>query len=597
MGAADRGGGRPALIPCDPGLRWRLVRTAQEAEAPDLLVRGARVWSPFTGEVTPGDVAVCGDRIARVGPWGGPLEGTEVVEAGGLVAVPGYVEPHTHPWPFANPLSLGEAAACRGTTCLVFDDLLLHLALGTRRLEALTRALSAASLPHVFWVARMASQSRFEGEEGLFSAENVGRLLAAPHFLATGEMTRWTDFLDPERAPRLLGIVEQARAAGRFSDGHTAGASARRLPALAATGMRSCHEAITAAEALDRLRQGLWVLLRNSSLRLDLPALLPALERTGFTDRFCYTTDGAKAHHVQAVGLTDHLIRLALEAGVPASTAYRMATLNPATFLGLDQDVGAVAPGRVADINLLSELEDPTPDVVLCHGRVVARDGRLQVPPPSEGFPWDELYAGGEPPVPLWAPSDFLLPADAPDPFPAARLENAVITREEPVALGPRGDGRWPRDAGALVLALTDRSGEWVTRGVVLGFAPGLRALATTYTTNAGVLALGADPDAMAAAVERLREIGGGMVVAPARGDPREFPLPLAGIQRAGGFDGAAAMAGEFQEVLVRCGYGHADPNYTLLFLCCDFLPDLRATQEGWVRIKTGEVLLPSERP
>jgi len=245
----------------------------------------------------------------------------------------------------------------------------------------------------------------------------------------------------------------------------------------------------------------------------------------------------------------------------------------------------------------LSELEDPTPTMVLCRGRVVARDGRLRVPAPSAEFPWDELYTGGEPPVPLWAPSDFLLPADAPDPFPAGRLENAVITREEPVALTPRGGGRWPAEAGALVLALTDRSGEWVTRGVVLGFAPGLRALATTYTTNAGVLALGADPDAMAGAVERLREIGGGMVVAPAQGHAAEFPLPLAGIQRAGGFDEAAAMAREFQQVLAACGYGHADPNYTLLFLSCDFLPDLRATQAGWVRIKTGEVLLPSERP
>lgn len=562
-------------------------------------MRGARVWSPFTGEVAPGDVAVCQDRIARVGPWAGPVgEATEVLEAAGLVAVPGYVEPHTHPWPFANPLSLGEAAVCRGTTCLVYDDLLLHLALGLDRLLALTRELSAASLPHVFWVARMASQSRFEGEEEVFSRAALLRLLGEPHVLATGEMTRWTDFLDPERAPRLLEIVEEARALGKFSDGHTAGASPRRLPALAAAGLRSCHEAITAEEALDRLRQGLWVLLRNSSLRRDLPELLPALEKTGFADRLAYTTDGAKAHHVHEVGLTDHLIRLALDAGVPAATAYRMATLNPAAFLQLDQDLGAVAPGRVAHVNLLRHLADPTPEVVVCRGRVAARGGALAVSAPSGTFPWRERYRGGEPTVPRWGAESFLLPLGAPNPFPAGRLANAVITREEAVSLEPRGPGLWPRSAQAQdlhVLALTDRTGSWIARGIIGGFGSGLAALASTYTTNAGVVVLGQTPEAMAEALGRLADLGGGMVVLSAAGKATQWALPLAGIQGEGGFGPAARAAREFQEAVAGCGYAHADPNYTLLFLSCDFLPDLRATQAGWVRIKNGQVLLPAE--
>ncbi len=120
----------------------------------------------------------------------------------------------------------------------------------------------------------------------------------------------------------------------------------------------------------------------------------------------------------------------------------------------------------------------------------------------------------------------------------------------------------------------------------------------STYTTNAGILVLGRTPEAMAEAMERLAglEGGGGMAVVPEVGDPVGFGLPLAGIQMAGGFGPAARAARSFQEALAACGYGHADPNYTLLFLSCDFLPDLRATEAGWVRLKTGEVLLPSER-
>jgi len=572
-----------------------LVRTAQGLESPDLLIRGCRVWNAFTGEVAAGDIAVVRDRIARVGPWEGPVGGrTSVLDAGGLVAVPGYIEPHTHPWPFANPLSLAEAAVCRGTTCLVYDNLLLYLLLGHERFARLARAVSDRAVAHVFWVARMASQSGFPGEEEVFSTERVSDLLRRPEFLCTGEMTRWTDFLREDRALRLFDTIERIRALGRFADGHTAGASAKRLPALAATGIRGCHEAITAEEALGRLRQGLWVLLRNSSLRQDLEALLPVLEETAFSDRVSLTTDGAKAHHIASRGFTDHLVRTALEAGVEPAAAYRMATLNAATYLGLDPDLGALAPGRVAHVNLLRDLADPTPELVVCRGRVAAREGVLAVPPPSASFDWETFYGTGPVAVPRWGPEVFPLPESSPDPFPAGRLANAVITREEPVPLSRRGNGMWPAPPEALVLALTDRTGRWISRGVILGFAPRLRALASSYTTNAGILVLGADPEGMSEALADLAEIGGGMVVHARDGSRHRFPLPLAGIQMPGPFGPAAEAASGFQNALEGCGYVHSDPNYSLLFFSCDFLPDLRATRAGWIRVKTGEVVLPA---
>jgi adenine deaminase len=587
------------LIPCSLDLRLRLIRVAQSLEAPDLLVRGGSVWNAFTGEVLPGDVAICEDRIAWAGPgsWNGPIaETTSLADAGGRIIVPGYIEPHTHPWPFANPLSVGEAAVCRGTTCLVYDDLLLHLAMGSERLKLLTRAVSEAALPLVYWVARMASQSRFEGEEEFFSPRRVEELLLGPEVLATGELTRWTDLTDERWSGRLLAIIERARTLGKFADGHTAGASRKRLPALAATGLRSCHEAIDAQEAVDRLRQGFWVLLRNSSLRPDLLALLPALQESAFSERFVYTTDGAKAHHLSDVGFTDHLIRTALESGVPPRVAYRPATLNAATLLGLDEDLGAVAPGRVANLNLLEDLANPTPEVVVCRGRVVAREGRLVVAAPSDSFDWNRFYGGAEPPIPTWPAELFLIPGDAPNPFPCGSLANAVITREQPIVLGARGSGLWPTGEDKLVLALTDRTGRWMTRGVISGFSTKLEGLATTYTTNAGILILGKTPEAMAQALSGLKEVGGGMVTLTTGGERKDFPLPLAGISLRGRFEGAAEAARHFQQTMVAAGYPHADANYSLLFFSCDFLPELRATQAGWIRTKTGEVLLASQQ-
>jgi adenine deaminase len=130
---------------------------------------------------------------------------------------------------------------------------------------------------------------------------------------------------------------------------------------------------------------------------------------------------------------------------------------------------------------------------------------------------------------------------------------------------------------------------------VVDNLAPKLEGLASSYTTNAGLVILGRSPEAMAQALARLARLGGGMVVTSKSGETAEFPLPLAGIQMPGGFAAAAKASRRFERAVAKCGYAHSDPNYTLLFLSCDFLPDLRATEAGWIRVKTGEVLLPSE--
>ena len=584
------------VIACDPALRRRLMAVAQEQEAPDLLVRRARVWNAFTGEIRVGDIAICADRIAKVGPWSGPLAAaTAMVEATDRVAVPGYIEPHTHPWPFCNPLTLGEAALCRGTTCLVYDDLLLHLALGAERLRAVTAALSAAAAPRIFWVARIASQSHFAAEETVFAPAVIARLLQEAQFVGTGEMTRWTDLLDPQRSARLLATLESSRRIGKFNEGHMAGASPRRLGALANAGIRSCHEAVNAEEALERLRLGFWTLLRHSSLREDLPGLVACLKATAFHDRLAYTTDGTAETYLEDHGLTDHLIRIALDFGVPPDVAYRMATLNAAAYLGLDEDLGAVAPGRIADVNLLGALDEPTPELVVCRGRVMARDGALVVPAPSETFPWAESYADAAPFIPDWGAEVFLLPRNAPNPFPAARLISAAITRESQVELAPKGPGQWPREEDALVLAATDRGGKWVTRGVVRNIGDKLAAVATTYTSHAGILVLGRSPQAMAEALRRLRRQEGGITIRSTDGEWSEFALPMAGIHRAGGFAEAARTARNFERAFAACGYPHADPKYSLLFLTADMLPEVRATEAGWIRSKTGEVLFPSE--
>ena len=583
-------------ISCTPDLRWRLIETAMEKAAPDLLIRGGKTWNAYTGDVEPGDIAICGDRIARVGPWTAAREpATSVIDATGMIAVPGYIEPHTHLSPFCSPLSFAERAVCHGVSCVVFDQLMLALPLGPQVLERVTQAISEAALPLFFWLARTASQSRFRAEEAFFGAEIVRRQLESPWYLGTAEMTRWTELLDKRTSLPFLEIFEHCRASGKLNDGHFAGARTQKLAALATTGIRSCHEAITTEEALDRLRLGLRVLLRHSSLRPDLPVLLDVIGRTTFHDRLVFTTDGATELRIDERGVSDGLIALALERGVAPDLAYRMATLNPATYLGLDDDLGAVAPGRIANINLLDSLATPTPRLVICRGVVAARDRQLTVAPPSAAFDWHAIY-GTEPlEVPAWDSSRFLFPSDAPNPFPAGRLVNGAITRPTPTPLVPRDNGLWPTEPDSLVLAVTDRDCHFITRGIIQGMGAGIAAIATSFTTNAGILVLGHTPEIMEEATARLARLGGGLVAASREGKWVEFSFSMSGIHSTCDFTTGVEAARAFSDLLRENGYAHSDPVYTLLFLTADFLPEMRATEAGWYSVKDDLVLFPAE--
>src|SRR6185436_143228 len=183
--------------------------------------------------------------------------------------------------------------------------------------------------------------------------------------------------------PELLRRLGLAR--GRRLEGHTAGASGEKIPAIAAAGFTSDHEPITAQEVLDRARQGIAVMLRESSLRPDLSGLLDALkDAPALASRLMLTADGSMPSFIRTHGFVDNLIRLAMAGGVAPIDAYRMATLNPATYYALDAHLGSIAPGRFADVCVLSDLSEPRPAMVIARGRVAGVDGRLttRVPEP-----------------------------------------------------------------------------------------------------------------------------------------------------------------------------------------------------------------------
>jgi adenine deaminase len=561
--------------------RRRLTAVARGDAPADLYVRGGTLLNVYTGEIYPANVAIAGERVAYVGSRDdmvGPR--TATLDAGGRVLVPGYVDPHVHPAHMVTPSGLARHLLPLGTTTVFADTLQIWELGGLRAFRIVADALARSPLKF-YWMIRVHAQARSTDEPRRYRATDLARALAHPWSFAAGEVTRWPDVWSGRRD--LLGRLDLALRRGQRVEGHTAGAAADKIAAIAAGGLTSDHEAITAREVLDRARQGIAVMLRESSLRPDLAGLLDALkEAPALASRLMLTTDGSMPAFIRDHGFVDHLIRVALERGVAPIDAYRMATLNPATYLGRDGDLGGIAPGRFADLCLLRDLAEPRPEAVVARGRLVARDGRVLVDVPEPA--WRRAFTSPEARLTVrWRarPDDFRLP---PRPtYPVMRLVSAVITRLE----------ERPLAEGDLHAALVDRRGRWVAPGVVAGLGDRLDGLASTITTDFNILVLGRHPEAMARAVNRLLEVRGGVVVVDGAQVAFEMPLPLGGVMTRMSVLECAGQEDALRAALLARGYPHHEPLFTLFFLAADFLPFVRLSPRGVWDVKQGRVLLP----
>ena len=558
----------------------------------DLYLDGATVLNVYSGELYPANVAIAGSRIAYVGPGGRGMIGpeTRVLAYPGKVLAPGYIDPHTHITGMATPVEFSREVLRTGTTTLVADAMMLMLLTPPDRLVPLLETLAAMPV-RLFWAIRLHGASHLP-DESMFSFERFRALLDLDSVRTAGEVTRWPAVYHGDED--LLRKIAAALAAGRRIDGHAPGASYDRLTALTAAGWSSDHEAITAAEITNRLRAGLYTMLRHSSLRPDVPvlagAITPERVRSG---RLMLTADGPEPATIAREGYLDHVIRQAIAAGVEPVLAYQMATVAPATYLGLDEDLGGIAAGRRADLVVLDDLREPRPAAVFADGRIAAEGDVCTAAFPD--IAWPKIIPRRFEPVWTPTPELFEMPAAGnTGSFPAIVLENSVITRRQDVPMAVRG-GRLQPPSSFLRLALVDPRGRWIVRGALGNFVQRLDGLASTFNVTAQLVVLGQRAEDMALAARRVLDLGGGIVAVEDGRTELEVPLPIGGVMAAAQLPVIAERAGALYAFLRARGYPHTDPYYTLLFLTLDSLPDIRVTYQGVWDVRRNRVLVPRQ--
>ena len=350
--------------------RYTLSEVALGKIPPDTIVRNGTVFNVFTREFIQGQsIWIKDGMIAYVGPERHPAEDDEnrVIDAEGKVLLPGLIDGHTHIISRTNIEEFVRYVIPSGTTTIITETMELGSIAGKEGIECLVKGLEGQPLRFFYTVPALC---------GLTSAEEIKApdneellpLLKNPNCLGVGEIYWGNLFLEGDQGKRVRELASLALDLGKRVEGHSAGATGRKLQAYFGFGISSCHEPITEAEVIERLRLGGWVMIREGAVRKELEGIKGVFDQRIDFRRLILSTDGMDPQGFLEEGYLDAALKRALRIGVPHGIAYQMVTLNVAEHFRIDHLVGSLSPGKMADLVVIPSPEDYSPQWVMCQG-------------------------------------------------------------------------------------------------------------------------------------------------------------------------------------------------------------------------------------
>ena len=557
------------------GLQRRLA-VARGDEPADLVVRGGRVLSVFTREWLDADIAVVDGVIAGVGAY----EGRETLDASGAFVVPGFIDAHMHLE--SVKLMVDEFARLvlpLGTTAVVADPHEIANVLGVDGVHWLLDASSELQLDVYFMAPSCVPASPFESPRRALTPGDLESLMRRRRVLGLAEMMNFPGVVAgaPEELAKL------ALDGARHADGHAPGLLGSDLQAYAAAGIYSDHEALTVEEGRERLRAGMWLLVREASMARNLRALLPLVEQYG-PWRIAFCTDDRDPEDIADSGHVNGMVRESVAAGIAPEDAVLMASHHPALWHGLSQH-GAIAPGYIADLLVLPDLVSFQPTTVLKDGRAIEDVPRVEIPD------WVRQSVRVAP----VSPSDFAIPWSGGNARAIGLIEDQVVTESlerAPVVAGGQAVASPEHDLAKIAVVERHLATGRVGLGFVTGSGLQRGALASSVAHDAhNLVVVGMSDRDMAFAVERLAEIGGGIVAVDGLNVLAECPLPVAGLLSDAPLPDVIAQSRACNDAAHELGWTGATPFLTLAFLALSVIPHLKITDRGLVDVDRFELV------
>jgi len=513
---------------------------------------------------------------------------TEVIDAEGQTIIPGLIDGHTHiAWLF-TPAEFLKYAMTGGTTTVVTETLEPYPVSGYAGVVDFLASLQ--DQPIKILATAPAAVSISSAARGI-TQDDLAKLLARDDIIGLGE-SYWQSILQyPED---ILPQYEQTLLAGKTLEGHSAGASDKKLAAYVAAGITSCHEPINAEQVLERLRAGLHILVREGSIRRDLEEIARIKDRGIDLRRLILSTDGIEPRDLIEKGYMEYVLQKAIDYGFDPIAAVQMATLNVAEHFSLDPLIGGIAPGRLADMVMIPGIKTIDARLVISNGNVVAREGKPTKAPREHSFTKESLNSVKL--VENFKPSDFIIQTVEGTQTQKLRVINMVtdlVTAEVEI--------EWRVIAGeiesdvaqdVIKVAAIDRTHNpgKTTVGLIKGFGLKSGAMACSAGWDSSdIIVVGTNDADMADAVNRIHTLQGAAIVCENGKTLVELPLPIFGIMSELPIEDIAGRLREIKNAVAQLGVSFPDPLLTLITLTGAAIPYLRICEEGLVNLKNGQ--------
>lgn len=549
----------------------------------DLLVTGARIVDVFSGTIFEAPVAIGAGRFLGFFE----TEARETLDAKGRYLLPGLIDGHVHiESSLVSPAQFARLVLPRGTTAVVADPHEIANVCGLAGLRYMLAATRDLPLDVRLALPSCVPATPFENSGATLDAVALAELFDHPFVAGLGEMMNFPGVLAGDAD--ILDKIALALDRGKTVDGHSPGLAGRNLAAYATARIGSDHECSTVAEMHERIRLGMYVMLREGSAARDMEALAHGITPSN-ARRCIFCTDDRQPEDILRAGHIDNHLRIAVRCGVDPVTAVTIATLNAAECFGL-KDRGAVAPGRIADFLLVDDLQQFAVRKVFVAGRLVAEDGVTVVELPEHR---DEAVLHTVHTAPLAADA-LALPVASGKANVIRVLPHSILTEavKRDVPIDAQGHFNAAGSGGFTKLAVVERhkaTGN-VGLGIIEGY--GLRggAIATTVAHDSHNIVVAGDNDAdMLAAVHDIERMGGGITIYRAGEVLARLPLPVAGLMSdSPASEVAATFAAMLRIAREELHVSHdVDPFMTLSFLTLPVIPELKLTDCGLFDVRT----------
>ena len=582
---------------------YEIFLNAAEGAPADLVIKGGKLVNVHVGEIHKADVAIKGDRILAVGDVGGLIgKETVVVDASGKYLAPGLIDCHIHV--YGSHLSITEFARVvvpKGTTAVATDFYEFGIVTG---LPGVRHSLEEARRTplKILFVAPLVAymQNRPFGTNEKMSPTDLEQILSWPETIGLNEPPPAPIF---QRDPIFLRLIELTNSLNKIIFGHACDLHGIQLNSYLGLGARSDHECVTAEEALEKARLGMRILVREGSAATDLTKVIKAISEHRIDSRFfAFCSDEKDPIDLVEKGHLDDTVRKAIAQGVDPITAIQMATLNAAEYFRLENRMGSISPGKIADILVLDDLSSFKISIVIADGKIVARDGQLVSTIAKTEYPdflKNTVKIGG-----ILKPEDFAIET-APS---RKKAKVRVIGANEGTLISERKEATLPVTAGkiecdpdndVLKIAIVERyraSGR-IGKGFITGLGLKQGAVASTFNpVGENLLVVGCNDLDTATAANNVARIGGGFLFVKDGRTIAQLELPLAGLASDKPYETVKEGLRKMHQVLAEHGCKLKAPFLTLAFMAMPYgIPSYKISEYGLVdvdRLKLVDVVL-----